>query len=60
MPFAVEFIHQNQLHTGADPEDLPWHRMLQRFETVEQANDEKGWLELDDDGFAYRVREVAA
>jgi hypothetical protein len=60
MPYAVEFIHSTQLKTGADPEDLAWHRMLQRFDTIEQANDEKGWLELDDDGFAYRVREVAA
>jgi hypothetical protein len=60
MPYRVEYIHQTKLHTGADPNDLDWIPMVQRFETATAANDEAQWLSFDDDGCAYRVVEVAA
>lgn len=65
MPFTLQFIHPSQLGTGADEEDLPWAPVYHRgqpltFDSWAAANDERSSYEADDDGYAYRVKEVAA
>jgi hypothetical protein len=63
MRYAVEYIHTSKLRTGADTDDLPWVRMVTRYDDELAAEDQLAWLALDDDGFAYRVvavDEVAA
>ena len=55
--FAIEFISRHAL-AGIDPNDADWTRMLHPYETEAEAERERGLLELDDDGYEYRVKEL--
>jgi len=57
--FAVEFIQTHEL-AGVDPSDARWTRMILTHETEEAARSEMGWLEMEGDGYTYRVVELAA
>ncbi len=52
--FAIEFIRPHQLQ-GVDASDAHWTRLIHRYVSDEAADLEVCWLELEDDGFTYRV-----
>lgn len=52
--FAIEFIQTHELQ-GVDPNDARWTRMIVTHDTEQGALDEKGWLEMEGEGYAYRV-----
>lgn len=56
--FAVEFIQSHEL-AGVDPSDARWTRMIIEHETEQAARDEMAWLEMEGDGYAYRVVDLA-
>jgi hypothetical protein len=57
--YAIEFTRTLWLRAGVDPGDAHWTRCLERYETEKQAEDDMGWLELENDGYTHRVVEVA-
>jgi hypothetical protein len=54
MLFAIEFIRSTEL-AGVDPNDLSWTRCKQRYESLEEAEDEMFWLEQERGDYAHRV-----
>jgi len=54
MLFAIEFIRSTEL-AGVDPNDLSWTRYLQRYQSLEEAEDELFWLDQERDGYTHRV-----
>jgi hypothetical protein len=57
--FAIEFIRQIEL-AAVDAADAHWTRMLDRYEAGDKAEQEREWLELEGEGYVYRVVEVAS
>lgn len=58
--FAVEFIQTHELRGGeVDASDVHWTRLIIEHETEQAARDEKGWLEMEGDGYTYRVVDLA-
>jgi hypothetical protein len=52
--WAIEFIRPHEL-VGVDRDDAHWTRMIHRYVSNETAELEVSWLQLEDDGFTYRV-----
>lgn len=52
--FAIEFIQSHEL-VGVDPSDARWTRLIIEHDTEQAARDEMAWLELEGEGYRYRI-----
>lgn len=53
--FAIEFIRRTELAGGVDWIDARPTRLRHQYVSEELADLEVSWLELEDDGYVYRV-----